>query len=130
MFLDQPDFLIGNFILAEEVVFEGEEGVLLNSVSYSLHQPDDEAQVVDGGQPVGQQLLALEQVVKVGGRESAAGIAVTASINRPVLRLVRSLSYVLSSLHGKESAVASYSSGQGAVKEVYSFTDALDDVLR
>jgi len=49
LFLNQPDVLIGNFILAEEVVFEIEEGALPDGVLYSLHQPGDEAHVVDSG---------------------------------------------------------------------------------
>lgn len=53
MLLGEPDFLIGNLILVEEVVFESEEGILLNIISYFLHQSDDEAHVVHGGQPVG-----------------------------------------------------------------------------
>ena len=53
LLLGKPDFLIGNFILAQEVIFEGGESALLNGGFYPLHKPDDEAQVVDGGQPLG-----------------------------------------------------------------------------
>jgi len=47
--LDKPDFLVGNLISTKEVIFEIDKGVLVNSVFYSLHQPDDKAQVVDSG---------------------------------------------------------------------------------
>jgi hypothetical protein len=49
LLLGEPDFFIGNLVLAEEVVFEGGEGALLNGVFYFLHQPGDKPQVVYGG---------------------------------------------------------------------------------
>ena len=49
MLLSEPDFLIGNLVLTEEVLLEDSESTLLNGVFYFLHKPDDEAQVVDSG---------------------------------------------------------------------------------
>jgi hypothetical protein len=49
LLLSQPDFLIGNLVLAEEVVFEGGEGTLQNGFFYFLHQPGNKPQVMYGG---------------------------------------------------------------------------------
>jgi len=49
LLLSEPGFLTGNLVLIKEVVFEGGKGALPTSILYSLHQPGDEAQVVDSG---------------------------------------------------------------------------------
>jgi hypothetical protein len=49
LLLGEPDFFIGNLVLAKEVVFEGDEGALLNGSVYFMHQPGDEPQIVYGG---------------------------------------------------------------------------------
>ena len=69
--------------MGEELVAEIQQPVFLNSLLHLLHQADQEAQVVDAGQPRAGDLTRLEQVADIGAGEVLAGVAVAMLVQRP-----------------------------------------------
>ena len=84
---------------------------------------------MDRGQPVIEDLPRPHQVVQVGRRVRAAGVAVAALFDGPFLLAVARAAEVDAPLAGEEAAVASDPGRQGAVEHVDAAGDALDQVV-
>jgi len=129
LLLLQPDLFVSGLIAGEEGLLESGEGAFKDSVADFLHKVDDEAEVMDGGQAVGQELLAPEKVMKVGGGKGAAGVAIAALFNGARLLPKAGVGDVAPPQGGEEAAVAGNPGGEGAIEEVNAAGHAVDQVL-
>jgi hypothetical protein len=74
--------------------------------------------IVDGGQPVSQELSTLEQMAKVSTREMLASVADTSGLNRTWIPLKHSISDVQAPIMREQSPISRQPRGQNAVKQV------------
>lgn len=76
--------LVRRAIAAVKVSVERSKASRQDRLPRLLHQPNEEAKVVDGGKTIAQQFLTAKQVMEVGERERRTAFAVATVLNRLV----------------------------------------------
>src|SRR5690625_3735854 len=105
------------------------KATLLNGLAQRVHQLQVVMQIVNGGQPVPENLVAAVEVAQIGARKIAAGIAAAVRIHRPGVPGVAGVANSEHAAAGKQMPVAGIAGGHYAIEHVDAALHAVQKVF-